>query len=176
MEPCRFVMQRLEQADDRIFGTSRLTQAWVRAVTAHPLAYLQHRLTFFWTFLASPDTLTLELYNASDPAKTPLAENRYFKAIVALHDWLKPTVLFRPGLWLVLALVIGIAAIPRRATPSGAFTIGVTASAIGYVLTFLPFGVAADFRYGYWCVLASLVGLAAMLAAYREPLEPDRRC
>src|SRR5262249_15078216 len=121
MEPCRFVMQRLEQPDDVIFGTPRLTQAWMHAVTSHPLAYLQHRFTFFWTFLASPDTLTLELYNASDPAKTPLAENRYFQAIVALHDRLKPTVLFRPGLWLVLATLFGLAAIPRRATPSGAF-------------------------------------------------------
>jgi hypothetical protein len=172
MEPCRFVMQRLEQPDDQIFGTPRLTQAWVRAVTGHPLAYLQHRLTFFWTFLASPDALTLELYNASDPAKTPLAENRYFKSIIALYDVLKPTVLFRPGLWLVLAAVIGVMAVPRRATPSGAFAIGVTSSAIAYVMTFLPFGVAADFRYGYWCVLASLVAAAAALAAYREPSAP----
>jgi hypothetical protein len=175
MEPCRFVMQRLEEPGDRIFGTPRLTQAWVRAVTSHPLAYLQHRLTFFWTFLASPDALTLELYNANDPARTPLAESRYFKSVVALHDRLKPTVLFRPGLWLVLALVIGVAAIPRRMTASGAFAIGVTASGVAYVLTFLPFGVAADFRYGYWCVLASLAALAAMLAAYRKPLEADKR-
>src|SRR6266511_792857 len=172
IEPCTFVMQRLERPDDVIFGTPRLTQAWTRALAAHPLAYLRHRLTFFWTFLASPETLTLELYNANDPAKTPLAERSAFKAIVALHDVLKPTALFRPGLWLVLAFVFGFIAIPRRATPSGAFAIGVTGSAILYVMTFLPFGVAADFRYGYWCVLASLVAATAAIAAYREPLGP----
>jgi hypothetical protein len=162
-------MQRLERPDDVVFGTPRLMEAWKRALLAHPQAYLRHRLTFFWTFLASPDTLTLELYNANDPAKTPLAERSAFKTIVALHDTLKQTVLFRPGLWLALAVVAGLIAIPRRATPSGAFAIGVTGSAIIYVMTFLPFGVAADFRYGYWCVLASLAALVAAIAAYREP-------
>src|SRR5262245_48227722 len=106
IEPCKFVMERLERPDDIIFGTPRLTQAWKRALMAHPDAYLRHRLTFFWTFLASPDTLTLELYQADDPAKTPLAERSAFKAVVALHDMLKQTVLFRPGLWLALAVVI----------------------------------------------------------------------
>jgi hypothetical protein len=168
MEPCRFVMQRLERPDDTIFGTPRLTDAWMRAVTAHPLAYLRHRLTFFWTFLASPDTLTLELFHADDPARTPLAQNNRFKSLLALHDALKHTVLFRPGFWLILAIMTCGLAAPMRATPSGAFAIGVAGSAIVYVLTFLAFGVAADFRYGYWSVLASLVAGVALVPAYRE--------
>jgi hypothetical protein len=172
IEPCKFVMQRLERPDEVIFGTPRLTEAWKRALMAHPGAYLRHRLTYFWTFLASPDTLTLELYNADDPARTPLAERSAFKAVVALHDMLKRTVLFRPGLWLALAVVVGLIAIPRRATPSGALAIGVTGSAVFYVMTFLPFGVAADFRYGYWCVLASLAAFGAAIAAYRDRLSP----
>jgi hypothetical protein len=51
----------------------------------------------------------------------------------------------------------------------------VAGSATIYVLTFLPFGVAADFRYGYWCVPACLVSAAALFAAYREraPAEPS---
>jgi hypothetical protein len=31
------------------------------------------------------------------------------------------------------------------------------------------FGVATDFRYGYWLVLATLAGGVATLAARREP-------
>jgi hypothetical protein len=161
-------MQRLERPDDVIFGTARLTQAWTRAVTGHPLAYLRHRLTYFWTFLASPDALTLELYNADDPAKTPLAENRAFKTLVALHGLLKPTLLFRPWFWLVLAAAIFGLAAPARATRSGAFAMGAAGSGVLFVLTYLPLGVAADFRYAYWCVLASLVGAVAILLAYRE--------
>src|SRR5215468_1873199 len=168
LEPCRFVMARLERPDDVIFGTPRLTEAWKQAVTSQPLAYLRHRLTFFWRFLADPDTLTYELYKINDPALTPLAHNSRFKAAVALQDELKSTVLFRPGFWLILAGMVVIAAMPARTRPAGAFAIAVAGSATIYVLTFLPFGVAADFRYGYWCVPACLVAAAALFAAYRE--------
>jgi hypothetical protein len=171
LEPCRFVMARLERPDDVVFGTPRLTEAWKDAVTSEPLAYLRHRLTFFWRFLADPDTLTYELYTINDPA-TPLAGNNQFKAMVALHDTLKATVLFRPGFWLILAGMIVIVAMPARTRRAGAFAIAVAGSATIFVLTFLPFGVAADFRYGYWCVPACLVSAAALFAAYRER-EPE---
>src|SRR5215470_14123123 len=84
LEPCRFVMARLERPDDLIFGTPRLTEAWKQAVTTQPLAYLRHRFTFFWHFLADPDTLTFELYKINDPSQTPLARNARFKAVLAL--------------------------------------------------------------------------------------------
>src|SRR5215475_5986703 len=168
LEPCRFVMARLERPDDVIFGTPRLTEAWKHAVTTQPLAYLRHRLTFFWHFLADPDTLTFELYKINDPELTPLARNDRFKAVLVLHDELDQTVLFRPGFWLILAGMVVIAAMPARTRPAGAFAIAVAGSATIYVLTFLPFGVAADFRYGYWCVPACLVAAAALFAAYRE--------
>ncbi len=165
--PCDFVMRRLESKHDPIFGTSRLTQAWTRALAAHPIAYLQHRLTVFWRFLAG-ENLTLELFNADDPEKTPLARNRYFQALRTMHASLQRTVLFRTGFWLVLAGIVGLFAWRARATPCGAFAIGVSASALVYVMTFFVVGVASDFRYGYWCVLAALGGGAAALAARRD--------
>jgi hypothetical protein len=167
IEPCRFVMQRLEHQDDIVFGTPRLTAAWVRAVAAHPLAYLTHRATFMWTLLARP-TLTLELYHLDDPGWTPLAQNRWFRTLLAVHEALKATVLFRLGLWLMFAAAISAVAWRARATPAGAFALGVTGSAIVYVMTLFLVGIAADFRYGYWCVLASLAGGAAAVAARRE--------
>jgi len=87
--------------------------------------------------------------------------------VLALHDALKPTVLFRLGFWLILAGAIGAFAWRARATPAGAFAIGVTGSAIIYVMTFFMVGVASDFRYGYWCVLATLAGAAAVLTQAR---------
>jgi hypothetical protein len=168
LEPCRFVMQRLEREDDLIFGTPRITSAWVTAVTAHPFAYLRHRATFTKTFLFH-HLLTLELYHADDPSWTPLAQSRSFKSAVALHDALKATVLFRLGFWLVLAAATCALAWRVRATAAGAFAIGVSASAIVYVMTFALAGVAAEFRYGYWCVLATLAGAVATVIARRRP-------
>ena len=75
--------------------------------------------------------------------------------------------IFRPGLWLVLAIAIGAVSWRVRATPGGAFAIGVTTSAVIYVMTFFAVGVASDFRYAYWCVLAVLSGAVAALSAWQ---------
>jgi hypothetical protein len=163
VEPCSFVMRRLERSDDKIFGTPRLVEAWSQAVSKHPLAYLSHRATFMWQFLARSN-LVLPVWDWPDPA-AGYGRSTYFTPVVALHDTLQPTLLFWPGLWLALAIAAGVFAWPVRSTPAGAFTIGVTASAVVYVMTFFVVGVASDFRYAYWCVLATLAGgVAATLA------------
>jgi len=168
LSPCQFVMNRLQSKDDVIFGTQRLALSWLRAVAAHPLAYLRHRLGFLSAFLAgSNPTLELERLHLVD--RVPLARNRYFLTIVAWHDVLKSTALFRTGTWLAVAAAVGALAWRGRATPPGAFAVSVAACGIVYILSFGVFGVAADFRYAYWCVLASLAGLIPALLARRNP-------
>jgi hypothetical protein len=167
LDPCKFVMGRLERPDDVIFGSQRLVDAWMRAVTAHPLAYLSHRLTFLWTFLALPN-FTLELYKLILPDETPLAHNPYFTALLPLHDALKSTILFRAGSWLILAAAIVAWAWPARRTPSGAFAISIAAAGVFYVMTFGLLGAATDFRYAHWAVVADLAGIVPALLARRD--------
>jgi hypothetical protein len=166
IEPCNFVMARLERPDDKIFGTPRLVEAWRDAILTNPLAYLKHRITFLRTFLAEP-LMVLPVLSLDHPTREIYKQNRFFMAVVAVHNVLETTWLFRVGLWLAVAATVFAFAWPLRTTPSGAFAIGVTGSAIVYVLSFFPFGVAAQFRYGYWCVLASLVGAVAVVAGRR---------
>jgi hypothetical protein len=168
VEPCPFVMQRLERPDDAIFGTPRLLEAWWHAVSAHPFAYLRHRATFMRQFLARSN-LVLPVWDWLDPA-SGYGRGPYLTRLVALHDALQPTLLFRPGLWLVLAIAVAALAWPARSTPAGAFALGVTGCAIVYVLTFFVVGVASDFRYAYWCVLATLAGGVAAALARRRPV------
>jgi hypothetical protein len=59
----------------------------------------------------------------------------------------------------------------RRATPSGAFLAGACGSAVVYMATFIPVGVAGDFRYALWAVLAGLAGV--MVAAVRDRAATD---
>ncbi|HEY2228024.1 MAG TPA: hypothetical protein VGI22_09860 [Xanthobacteraceae bacterium] len=167
LDPCKFVMARLERPDDVIFGTERLVDAWKHAVATHPFAYLAHRLTFTWTFLALPN-LTLEIYKLVLPDETPLAHNPYFMALMPLHDALKSTLLYRTGLWLLLAVAeVGWAWRARR-TRSGAFAIGVAGAGILYIMSFSVLGVATDFRYAYWGVVATLAALVPALLARRD--------
>ena len=83
-------------------------------------------------------------------------------ALKTLHDALKPTPLFRAGSWLLICIAVCAFAWRARNTPSGAFAIGVCGSAAVYMLTFFAVGVASDFRYGYWAVLAGITGAVAL--------------
>ena len=164
--PCDFVMQRLERKDDKVFGTPRLIEAWRNAVLSDPLAYLKHRATFMRTFL-SRNVLLIPVLDLNEPSRQVHARNPFFMAMIAVQNVLQPTWLLSLGFWLAVAIAVCAAAWPIRATPSGAFALGATGSSVAYVLSFFPFGVAADFRYGYWCVLASLVGAVAVIAGRR---------
>ena len=157
-EPCKFVMARLE--GDKIFGSPALADAWNRAIVSHPLAYLRHRVSFMWTFLTGAN-LTMWTLDLDDTSKTAFADNPRLMALKALHDALKPTPLFRAGTWLLLSIVVCLVAWRRRDTPAGAFALGTCGSAVVYMMTFLAVGVATDFRYALWAVLAGLTGMVA---------------
>jgi hypothetical protein len=164
VQPCPFVMHRLERPDDVIFGSPRLVRAWWHAVATHPRAYVEHRATFMWQFLARSN-LVLPVWDWAD-ASSSYGHRPYFSPVLKLHDVLQPSLLFRPGLWLLLAIAIGALSWRQRETQAGAFAVGVSACAAVYVMSFFVLGVAADFRYAYWCVLGSLAGaVAAVLAA-----------
>lgn len=165
IEPCDFVMQRL-QNDGNIFGTPRLVDAWRDAVLSDPLAYLKHRATFMGTFLGR-DVLLVPVLDLNEPNRQVHARNPLFMAMIAVQNALQPIWVMSLGFWLLIAILVCAFAWPLRTTAAGAFALGTTGSAIIYVLSFLPFGVAADFRYGYWCVLASLTGAVAVMAGRR---------
>jgi hypothetical protein len=166
LEPCEFVMHRLEA--DKLFGTPAISDAWMRAIASHPVAYLQHRAAFMWNFLSGAN-LTLFTDDVYDPPKKVFADRAAFNALVAIHDALKPTPLFRAGSWLIVCLAACAFAWRRRETPAGAFVIGACGSAAVYVLTFFAVGVASDFRYAYWAVLASIAGAIAIASAPTVP-------
>jgi hypothetical protein len=178
-EPCRFVMDRLE--GEKIFGSPALVDAWMRAVTANPLAYLRHRAAFMWTFLAESN-LTIWTQDLDDRSKPALPHNRAFMVLRSVHDALQPTPLFWPGTWLLLDAGLCAWAWRKRQTRAGAFAVAVCGSAVAYVLTFFAVGVAAEFRYAYWAVLAGLTGAVGAATVRRSefetalvrPLPPDR--
>jgi peptidoglycan/LPS O-acetylase OafA/YrhL len=121
-----------------------------------------------WNFLAGGANLTMWVQNIDDPPNLPFADRPAFVALVAIHDALKPTPLFRPGSWLLVCIAVCALAWRRRDTPAGTFAIGACGSAAVYTLTFFAVGVASDFRYGYWAVLAGLTGAIAIAQSRDE--------
>lgn len=158
-QPCLFVMERLEA--EKLFGRPALVEAWRQAVRAHPVAYLQHRLAYSWNFLVRLNQ-TMWIYDLDDPTKLLFAEGSRLMALMEFHDLFKPTPIYRPGFWLLLNLALCVYAWRRRDTPQGAFGLCVCGSSVLYLASFIPLGVASDYRYAYWAVLTGLAGLAVV--------------
>jgi len=75
-----------------------------------------------------------------------------------MHNGLKSTPLFRVGAWLLACMALCCLGWRRAGSREGAFVLGVCGSATLYVMSFFVVGVASDFRYGYWAVLAAIPG------------------
>ncbi|MGZ3349999.1 MAG: hypothetical protein ACXU89_13750, partial [Xanthobacteraceae bacterium] len=170
LEPCDFVMRKIE-GEQKLFGTPVITEAWLRAVVRHPVAYLRHRAAFMWNFLGG-DNLTMWVADVEHPSEIVFADRRAFAALVSLHDRLKPTPLFRAGAWLLVCVIVCGFGWRRRNTPEGAFALGTCGSAALYVLTFFAVGVASDFRYAYWAVLAGIAGCVVAVSGRPGPEAP----
>jgi len=164
LEPCEFVMRKIER-EKGLFGTSAIPKAWAHAMLRHPLAYLGHRLAFMWNFLAA-DNLTMWLADVEHPTQQVFADRAAFGALVSLQNALKPTPLFRAGTWLLACVALCCLGWRRKDTREGAFVLGVCGSAVIYVMTFLGVGVASDFRYGYWAVLATIAGSVVAISGW----------
>ena len=83
----------------------------------------------------------------------------------AAHDVLKPTPFLRAGFWLLACIIVCWLGWRRSGSREAAFVLAVCGSATIYVLSFYAVGVASDFRYGYWAVLAAIAG--GVVAAVR---------
>jgi hypothetical protein len=162
--PCQFVMGRKLEPEN-IFGTPVLVQAWLKAVASHPLVYLQHRLGHMEAFLTFPHSA---IYLESIGKGVPMyPHNAYFMRLYETTDALKETFLFRPLTWLLTVLATLVAAWKYRATPAGSYAVAMSASGLAYVATFLPVGVASDYRYVYWVVAAGLTSAVMIALAWQ---------
>jgi hypothetical protein len=164
VEPCKFVMQRLEK-EEKVFGTPKLREAWLAAVLSEPLAYLTHRLSYFRN-LTTAHNLVLWTRDVYDPTgqRQVQAGNRAFALHRAITERLHAaTPVFRPGLYGALCLALMALVWRRQAEASGALGITLGLSGAIYLVTYLPFGVASDYRYGLWTTWAALFGLVLSL-------------
>src|SRR6478672_2701048 len=172
LEPCDFVMRKIER-EKGLFGTSAISGAWRSAILHHPIAYLQHRSAFMWNFLAA-DNLTMWTADVEHPTKKVFADRTAFNVLVAAHDALKPTPFLRVGFWLLVCIVVCWLSWKRSGPHEAAFAFGVCGSATIYVLSFYALGVASDFRYGYWAVLAAVAGSVVAASGEGRRIEPPR--
>jgi hypothetical protein len=172
LEPCDFVMRKVER-EKGLFGTSAIPRAWLLAILHHPVAYLRHRSAFMWNFLAA-DNLTMWTVDVEHSTKNVFADRAAFNALVSAHDVLKPTPFLRAGSWFLACFIVCCLSWRRSGPREAAFALGVCGSATIYVLSFYAVGVASDFRYGYWAVLAAIAGGVVVISGGSKASELPR--
>lgn len=164
---CRFVLDGV--VNSGLWG--KLTGPWLSAIAEHPLAYAQHRLTVFNSFLRIGYA---EPYYILHPG---IDENNYglkhpepglFRAfkvyVLSFENW----PFFRPWFWLLGGVATAALALQRGGT-RGLVLACVAGSGVVYLLTYAIFGLASDFRYAYWSILATLLTSFGLAATQRPP-------
>lgn len=156
--------------DYATYGDGLLAQ-WARTVAAHPLAYAVHRLKHFNSSLlfAVPlkhVRLTPE-YRTDNPAFAP---KEVFSPREVRLDLLRKNPLMWPVAWLTWAGVLLAWASRERAVPPVLLARVLAVSALGYSGAYLVIGVATDFRYHFWSLIAVAVATVATLPQLAQAL------
>lgn len=141
-----------------------LTAQWARTIAAHPLAYAKHRLKHFNSsvLFAIPlkhVRLTPE-YRTDDPAFTP---KEVFSPRDIRLDLLRKNPFMWPVVWLTWSAVLLAWAGRERALAPVLLARVLSVSALGYSGAYLVIGVATDFRYHYWSLIAVAAATVAVL-------------
>ncbi len=172
-EKCVFISNMYD--DRQLWGSKMVFDAWWSAVRTHPGDYLQHRLAYtneFMRFGWAIPAQDIWTYSDMQDARHAHHPGRIYRAYEAITFWLQSTALFRPWMWLLLSTVVFTASFLRADSGARRFASALSASAIIYLLTYIVFGVAPDFRYAYWSICATVAALAALLCAPRKPAHP----
>ena len=153
-----------------------LTVQWAQTVLAHPIAYATHRLKHFNSsvLFAVPlkhIRLTPE-YRTDNPAFPPM---EVFSERDIKLDLLRKNPFTWPVTWLTWGAVLLAWASRERPVAPVLLARVLAVSALGYSGAYLVIGVATDFRYHYWSLIAVLAATLAVLPQLAQALRGRSR-
>jgi hypothetical protein len=134
-----------------------LPNLWVAAIVRHPLAYGRHRLANFSLQMRAPPYLDLDSEEMAPPYG-------------ALYD-----IMTAPALWLaigvgLLAQIAWARSLPRPASTDAALVL--VLSGLPYACAYFIIGVATEYRYLFWSLIAIF---SALVISLSEPRRLVRR-
>jgi len=142
-----------ESADFR-----ELVDVWAGAIIAHPVAYLHRRADAFASILQIRGVF-YPYHDGIDPNDLGLAFHRG-PPYERLMAFLRATkgVFFRGWCFGLVAVGVVVLAVRRRQWS----TVAVTSSGLCYVAPYVIITTGADFRYIWWMVVATLLGVVML--------------
>jgi hypothetical protein len=159
--------------DNRVFDwpttdaqREAIARAWKTLVTDFPVGYMRHRWRVFREVIGLSSSPVFDPAWQSHMPSPPLhheATSGALQGVLARAvAWVAKTPLFRPFIYILVALVVIVVALVRKRHD----VLPLVLSGIGNELTLLPFAPSADYRYSHWMITSAL--LAAVILSLRE--------
>ncbi|HBE6754312.1 TPA: hypothetical protein KML76_004903 [Escherichia coli] len=161
---CGFVLKNLVASGTWDDGS--LMGKWLEAIYHHPTAYLQHRYENFKNLLWEPGGI-LEDRTASNSLGFEYKKTEAFAALQDITNFLRDTPLFKPGFWLIVSLAFSLYGLISCKGEWKNLIIALNTSSFLYLLAYLFVGVASDFRYAYWSIMATSVSVPFILLSIK---------
>lgn len=153
---------------------SSLRAHWRTAVLAHPADWLELRWKPLKRLLGlTPDSTYLHQVMEPNSLGIALAESPVRTSVFSGLTSLTSTPVFRH--WLYVGLMLVQLVVAWRARSLSLLPIAMVASMAGYLAPLLVVLPAADFRYLYWNLLASLLLWPVISATRQSPTRPEGR-
>lgn len=162
---CSFVLKKLVASG--AWDDGSLMKKWVEAIYHEPVAYIQHRYQNFMVLLWQPGGI-LEDETAPNPYGFKYEKTSIFNVLQNVTDSLKDTFIFKPGFWLIVSLIFSIYGLLNWKSEIGSLIVSLNVSSFLYLLAYSFVGVASDFRYAYWSILATSVSVPFILLSIKN--------
>lgn len=165
---CGYIVDTMQRAAPG----AKLRTAWLQAIASHPLAYAQHRIAHWnsemriWMPATMPGTGPLA---RSEPNTIGLGSpDKRITGFQKAGYTLASSAAGAPILWFAVAIGVLFCTWPAR-DGAGGVAVTLALSAILTELAFGVVGVASDYRYHCWGMLAAGLGLLAATGTRVSP-------
>jgi hypothetical protein len=142
---------------------------WLRTVTAHPVAYLSHRAQVLLTILQMRG-IKHPFHQGIDPNDLGVSfkPSLSYAWVISVVDASKD-VFFRGWLYFSIASVVVAFGLDRRRMAASL----VCASGMLYVMAYGLFSTGSEFRYIWWLVVSTLLGVFMLFTDSTEDASPS---
>lgn len=149
-------------------------EMWKDAVLAHPLLFAAIRYDAFLYFLRSPQMAPAYVWqpgimhnsmgiSLSNPEHAELLEHYIISSQSGIF-----AELFKPYTWLTLTLLLLLLSACMAPSPSRTQIVALNLSALGCYASLLAAVPSVDFRYAYWCIIATNLSIIILLASIKR--------
>jgi hypothetical protein len=162
IKPCPLGFDAFQSLVDE--GDTDPRMIWLRAISSHPIAYVEHRLAYFnlstWFLVSGGPDFTAWKQSVPNPWNFQVRQTTVLKAIDGAANAGGQTPFGWPIFWIAIALAIVVAS---RVGRLDRIATSIAVSAFVYGAGYAIVGVATGMRYYMWAI--SGAAIAAVLAA-----------